>query len=176
MKNWEYIIYWALILLSPTPKFRIHLSMTSSEAQKAAGYELSCRLFYAWWLSVRFFWLMRRQISIQNAFFVMIGLSCGALFWTVTKIKKMGWNRRRTRRNEKKTFTFYAMLFSFSPQLFGLLVLNCNWNKVFQRGSGSFPSPQKRHRKNQRKNRMVCALCSFKHLATPVGEACKLQL
>lgn len=115
MKNWEYIIHWALILLSPTPKFRIHLSMTSSEAQKAAGYELSWRLFYAWWLSVRFFWLMRRQISIQNALFVMIRLACGALFWTFTKIEKMGWNRRRTKRNEKKSFIFYVVSFSFFP-------------------------------------------------------------
>lgn len=114
MKNWEYIIHWVLILLSLTPEFRIHLSMTSSEAQKAAEDELSCRLFYAWWLSVRFLWLMKRQISIQNPFFVMIRLACGAQFWTFTKIWAMG---RENKEEWEQSFICYA-LFSSLDSLF----------------------------------------------------------
>lgn len=37
----------------------------------------------------------------------------------------------------------------FSPQLFGLFVLNCNWNKVFQKRE--WESPSKKTQKEQKK-------------------------
>ena len=123
MKNWEFIIRRVLILRSPTPKFRVHLSSTSQLRKQPRRSDPEIVLCMAvkcdscdWWEG--------KSVS-KKAFLVMIRLACGALFWTFTKSDGEE-NRDGMTSGEKEILNFLLFSFTLSaPKLFGLFVPNC---------------------------------------------------